>query len=78
MTSRRARRNSLHEVETSPDGRYIRFDEKLGSGAYKDVYLCYDTETGQEVSNSNHQQLTASALPEALNLFAPCHALAVP
>ena len=37
-------------METSPDGRYIRFDEKLGSGAYKDVYLCYDTETGQEVA----------------------------
>lgn len=46
----RRRRNSLHEVETSPDGRYIRFDEKLGSGAYKDVYLSYDTETGQEVA----------------------------
>ena len=46
----RRRRHSLHEAETSPDGRYIRFDEKLGSGAYKDVYLCYDSETGQEVA----------------------------
>lgn len=35
-------------VETSLDGRYERFDEKLGSGAYKDVWLAYDTETGKE------------------------------
>lgn len=40
----------LKEVETSPDGRYVRFDEKLGNGAYKEVYLCYDTETGKEVA----------------------------
>ena len=41
---------SFHEVETSPDGRYVRFDEKLGTGAYKNVYLAYDTETGKEVA----------------------------
>ena len=40
------RSHELHTVETSPDGRYFRFDEKLGSGAYKEVYLCYDSETG--------------------------------
>ena len=40
----------LREVEVSPDGRYVRFEEKLGSGAYKDVYLAYDTETGKEVA----------------------------
>ena len=27
-----------------------QFDEKLGNGAYKDVYLAYDTETGKEVA----------------------------
>ena len=38
------------EVETSPDGRYIRFASKLGSGAYKNVFLAYDTDTGTEVA----------------------------
>jgi serine/threonine protein kinase len=28
----------------------FQFDEKLGNGAYKDVYLAYDTETGKEVA----------------------------
>lgn len=44
------RNDDLREAETSPDGRYVRFDEKLGNGAYKDVYLSYDTETGKEVA----------------------------
>ena len=42
--------SAFHEVESSPDGRYVRFDEQLGSGAYKVVYLAYDTETGKEVA----------------------------
>jgi WNK lysine deficient protein kinase len=37
-------------VEVSPDGRYERFDERLGTGAYKEVWLAYDTETGKEVA----------------------------
>ncbi len=37
-------------VETSPAERYIRFKEKLGSGAYKDVYRAYDTIEGIEVA----------------------------
>ena len=37
-------------VEKSPGGRYIRFSEKLGSGAYKDVYRAYDTIEGIEVA----------------------------
>src|SRR6185312_14180342 len=28
----------------------VEFDEKLGNGAYKEVYLAYDTETGKEVA----------------------------
>ena len=44
----RSHKYDLREVEVSPDGRYVRFEEKLGSGAYKEVYLCYDTETGKE------------------------------
>ena len=44
----RSHKLDLREVEVSPDGRYVRFEEKLGSGAYKEVYLCYDTETGKE------------------------------
>ena len=37
-------------VEKSPGGRYLRFSEKLGSGAYKDVYRAYDTIEGIEVA----------------------------
>ena len=37
-------------VERSPGGRYLRFLEKLGSGAYKDVYRAYDTIEGIEVA----------------------------
>lgn len=37
-------------VEKSPGGRYVRFLEKLGSGAYKDVYRAYDTIEGIEVA----------------------------
>lgn len=28
----------------------LQFDEKLGNGAFKEVYLSYDTETGKEVA----------------------------
>jgi hypothetical protein len=41
---------SSHIVEKSPAERYIRFKEKLGSGAYKDVYRAYDTIEGIEVA----------------------------
>ena len=37
-------------VERSPGERYLRFSEKLGSGASKDVYRAYDTEEGIEVA----------------------------
>lgn len=37
-------------VEQSPGGRYLRFSEKLGSGAYKEVYRAYDTSEGIEVA----------------------------
>ncbi|GAX26962.1 WNK lysine deficient protein kinase [Fistulifera solaris] len=37
-------------VERSPGGRYVRFREKLGSGASKDVYRAYDTQEGIEVA----------------------------
>jgi WNK lysine deficient protein kinase len=37
-------------VERSPGERYVRFSEKLGSGASKDVYRAYDTEEGIEVA----------------------------
>jgi hypothetical protein len=41
---------SARIVEKSPAERYIRFKEKLGSGAYKDVYRAYDTIEGIEVA----------------------------
>lgn len=37
-------------VERSPGSRYVRFMEKLGSGASKDVYRAYDTQEGIEVA----------------------------
>jgi len=37
-------------VEKSPGGRYLRFSEKLGSGAYKEVFRAYDTSEGIEVA----------------------------
>ena len=37
-------------VERSPGCRYVRFMEKLGSGASKDVYRAYDTTEGIEVA----------------------------
>jgi len=40
----------LVEVETSPDGRYVRFDKHIGRGSYKDVWLAYDSETGSQVA----------------------------
>mmetsp|Transcript_6593 Transcript_6593/g.9442 ORF Transcript_6593/g.9442 Transcript_6593/m.9442 type:complete len:1079 (-) Transcript_6593:63-3299(-) len=48
-------------VEKSPGGRYLRFSEKLGSGAYKDVYRAYDTNEGIEVA---WNAVTLSGVPK--------------
>lgn len=37
-------------VESSPQGRYLRFEDKLGTGQYKVVYRSYDTSMGIEVA----------------------------
>lgn len=37
-------------IETSPKGRFSRFSEELGRGAYKVVYRGVDHETGREVA----------------------------
>uniref|UniRef100_A0A7S3JUI1 non-specific serine/threonine protein kinase n=1 Tax=Aureoumbra lagunensis TaxID=44058 RepID=A0A7S3JUI1_9STRA len=37
-------------VEKSPRGRYLRFKELLGKGAYKEVWRSYDTVEGIEVA----------------------------
>lgn len=37
-------------MERSPRGRYIRFDVRLGTGAYKSVYKAYDTDQGIDVA----------------------------
>lgn len=36
--------------EKGPQGRYIKLDDRLGSGAYKDVWRAYDTNEGREVA----------------------------
>eukprot|EP00928_Gymnodinium_smaydae_P043956 TRINITY_DN2935_c0_g2_i1.p1 TRINITY_DN2935_c0_g2~~TRINITY_DN2935_c0_g2_i1.p1 ORF type:complete len:1016 (-),score=146.94 TRINITY_DN2935_c0_g2_i1:516-3563(-) len=36
--------------ERSPMERYARFNRKLGSGAFKTVYLGFDSETGKEIA----------------------------
>ncbi len=43
-------RSARGAVEASPQGRYLRYPEKLGSGQYKDVYRAYDTQEGIEVA----------------------------
>jgi WNK lysine deficient protein kinase len=37
-------------VEKSPKGRFTRFNRRLGTGAFKAVYLAFDSETGREVA----------------------------
>jgi WNK lysine deficient protein kinase len=37
-------------VEKSPKGRFTRFNRRLGSGAFKSVYLAFDNDTGREVA----------------------------
>lgn len=51
-----------HDIaEKSPGNRYVRFHEKLGSGAYKDVYRAYDTIEGIEVA---WNLVTLSGIPK--------------
>ena len=37
-------------VEVSPTGQFVRFNDELGSGAYKKVYRGLDNEIGCEVA----------------------------
>lgn len=37
-------------MEVSPKGRFKRFEEELGSGAYKTVFKAIDQDTGREVA----------------------------
>lgn len=37
-------------MEISPSGRFKRFDEELGRGAYKNVYRGIDLDTGREIA----------------------------
>mmetsp|Transcript_12667 Transcript_12667/g.19092 ORF Transcript_12667/g.19092 Transcript_12667/m.19092 type:complete len:932 (+) Transcript_12667:313-3108(+) len=37
-------------IISSPQGRYVRLEERLGAGAYKDVWRAYDTNEGIEVA----------------------------
>ncbi|GBG34492.1 Serine/threonine-protein kinase WNK [Hondaea fermentalgiana] len=42
------RKNKI--VDRSPTGRYVRFNDLLGEGAFKKVYRAYDTTQGVEVA----------------------------
>lgn len=44
------RNHKPRHVEASPQGRYLRFEDKLGTGQYKVVYRSYDTSMGIEVA----------------------------
>jgi WNK lysine deficient protein kinase len=37
-------------VEVSPSGRFFRYSDELGRGAYKNVYRGLDCDTGREVA----------------------------
>merc|ERR550519_1621788 len=37
-------------IDSSPDGRYLKFDEEIGRGSFKTVYKGLDTETGVAVA----------------------------
>lgn len=41
---------ALEVHETSPQGRYVKLETRLGAGAYKDVWRAYDTLEGIEVA----------------------------
>ncbi len=36
--------------DASPDGRYCHYGEKLGSGAFKTVLVCFDRESGTQLA----------------------------
>jgi len=42
--------NEIEVAEESPKGRFHRYYEELGSGAYKKVFKGYDNETGSEIA----------------------------
>lgn len=40
----------MRTVETDPSGRFLRYEELLGRGAYKSVYKAFDTNEGVDVA----------------------------
>jgi len=60
--------------ERSPLKRFIRFNQKLGSGALKTVYLGCDTDTGREVawnvvSIKRHDQIVKKRIKEEIRML---------
>lgn len=37
-------------IDSSPDGRFLKFDDTLGRGSFKTVYRGLDTETGVNIA----------------------------
>mmetsp|Transcript_9843 Transcript_9843/g.14823 ORF Transcript_9843/g.14823 Transcript_9843/m.14823 type:complete len:949 (-) Transcript_9843:129-2975(-) len=48
-TEKKDERDDVHVI-SSPQGRYVRLEGRLGAGAYKDVWRAYDTNEGIEVA----------------------------
>ncbi|CAN1299699.1 Serine/threonine-protein kinase WNK8 [Linum perenne] len=63
-------------VEKDPSGRYIRYDEILGRGAFKTVYKAFDEVNGIEVAWNQMNVQDALQTPEQLErLYSEVHLL---
>ncbi|CDF40474.1 Serine/threonine protein kinase [Chondrus crispus] len=69
MSATHADSSVAQHVETSPNGRYIRYTDILGRGSYKTVYKAFDTEEALEVAwNKLHvDRLSAHDLEKVSN-----------
>lgn len=56
-------------ISTSLDGRFLKFDEEVGRGAFKTVHKGLDTETGVAVAWC---ELQVSTLPICFSFFLLC------
>ncbi|KAK4262940.1 hypothetical protein QN277_028430 [Acacia crassicarpa] len=63
-------------VEKNPTGRYIRYDDVLGRGAFKTVYKAFDEDDGMEVAWSKEDIMHVLQSPVKLEmLYSEVHLL---